>query len=59
MAYGDKRDYPKREIYLNGVYVGTTTWARTNAIAARRWEECHPARNHELNGPYKVTARRV
>lgn len=29
MAYGDKRDYPKIEIYVNGVYKCTTTWSRT------------------------------
>src|SRR5208282_75208 len=28
-AYGDKRDYPKIEIFVDGKYVATTTWART------------------------------
>lgn len=27
--YGDKRDYPKIELYRNGVYWRSTTWAKT------------------------------
>ena len=29
MKYGDKRDFPKIDIYLNGQYIATTTWSRT------------------------------
>lgn len=26
--YGDKRDYPKIDVYVNGVYKHSTNWAR-------------------------------
>ena len=28
-AYGDRRDYPKIELYYKGLYYGTTTWSKT------------------------------
>lgn len=29
MAYGDRRDYPKIEIIVDGKYFATTTWSKT------------------------------
>lgn len=29
LQYGDKRDYPKIDIFYDGVYNYTTTWSRT------------------------------
>lgn len=29
MKYGDKRDYPKIDLYLNGKYVCSTNWSKT------------------------------
>lgn len=37
MAYGDKRDYPKIDIFLDGKYEGTTTWSRTCADAKEKY----------------------
>lgn len=37
MAYGDKRDYPKIDIYYNQDYVGSTTWAATCREARERY----------------------
>lgn len=28
-----KTNYPKRDIYINGKYICTTTWAKTNNAA--------------------------
>jgi hypothetical protein len=41
-AYGDKRDYPKIELYVGGKYVATTTWARTVNEAKAKYIEGHP-----------------
>lgn len=35
VKYGDKRDYPKIDIYLNGKYVCSTTWSKTLKDAVR------------------------
>lgn len=40
--YGDKRDYPKIDIYVDGKYVATTTWAKTCKEAAEKYKEKHP-----------------
>ena len=53
-AYGDKRDYPKIELYYSGVYKGTTTWARTVREAKEKFIERHP----DLD-PWKVFAVRL
>lgn len=29
MSYGDKRDYKRIDLILDGRYVATTTWSRT------------------------------
>ena len=34
MEYGNKRDYPKIDIFLDGQYEFSTTWAR-NIVEAR------------------------
>ena len=38
MAYGAKRDYRKIDIFVSGVYVGSTTWSRTCAEAVARFD---------------------
>lgn len=37
--YGSKRDYRKIEIFINGRYVRTTTWARTLKQAKEKFIE--------------------
>ena len=37
LNYGEKRDYPKRDIFVNGTYSGSTTWAKTNKEAKERY----------------------
>lgn len=39
MAYGDKRDYPKINIFVNGVYRCSTNWAKTCKEARERFIE--------------------
>jgi hypothetical protein len=51
LQYGDKRDYPKIDIYFDGVYNYTTTWSKT----------CKEAIAHVSNHSYhsqgmKITA---
>lgn len=38
LKYGDKKDYPKIDIYLNGVYTSSTTWARNIKEAINRYK---------------------
>lgn len=49
-AYGDKRDYPKIEIFVNGEYKATTTWAKTVEEALTRYKEAHPEVKGTLKG---------
>ena len=35
--YGDKTDYPKIEIFVNGNYVATTTWAKSIKQARQKY----------------------
>lgn len=37
LEYGDKRDYRKIDIYVNNVYTGTTTWAKSLKIAKEEY----------------------
>ena len=39
MKYGEKRDYRKIDIFLNGEYQCSTTWARTLKEAKKRFIE--------------------
>ena len=41
MAYGDRRDYPKIELFVSGRYVATTTWAKTCKEAKVKYLESH------------------
>jgi hypothetical protein len=41
-AYGDKRDYKKHHISVDGKYVATTTWAKTAREAEKKFIEQHP-----------------
>jgi hypothetical protein len=42
MAYGDKRNNPKIDIYVDGVYKKTTTWVRTCREAKERFLNAYP-----------------
>ena len=35
--HGDKRDYPKIDIYVNGQYACSTTWAKTLKEAIQKY----------------------
>lgn len=55
MAYGDKRDFRKIDIYatdsfgnLPWRFVSSTTWARTCKEAAQHWEESHSGEFHAI-----------
>lgn len=54
MDYGDKRDYPKIDIYYMGQYQASTTWAKTCKEAIESWKAKNgiPASNN-------VTARKA
>jgi hypothetical protein len=41
-AYGEKRDYKKHHISVDGKYVATTTWARDAKEAEEKFAEQHP-----------------
>jgi hypothetical protein len=41
-AYGEKRDYKKHHISVNGKYVATTTWAKSAREAEKKFIEQHP-----------------
>ena len=43
MKYGDKRDYPKIDIYVNRIYRCSTTWAKTCKEAVAKFIESDPA----------------
>jgi hypothetical protein len=53
MAFGDKRDYPKIDVYADGKYLHSTTWCRTCKEAVDR------ARLSIDRPEVKVTARRA
>ena len=61
-AYGDKRDYPKIEIWRKYPTGGgarcecVTTWARTCKEAKARFLEAHPELLHAAD---RISARRV
>lgn len=41
-GYGDKRDYKKHHISVNGKYIATTTWAKDAKEAEKKFIEAHP-----------------
>ena len=41
-AYGDKRDYPKIEIFVGGEYRATTSWAKSCKEAKEKFLEKNP-----------------
>ena len=53
MNYGDKRDYPKIDIYVNRNYRCSTTWAKTCEEAVERFI----AKGEAMSQGAKVTAR--
>lgn len=40
--YGDKRDYKKIDIYVNGKYDGSTNWAKTCKEAIEKYKKTNP-----------------
>lgn len=40
-AYGDKRDHPKLDIYVNGTYMASTSWAKSRDEAKIKYLEKH------------------
>jgi hypothetical protein len=41
-AYGDRRDFPKIDIFVSGKYVASTTWASNIKEAIQKYEEKNP-----------------
>lgn len=39
MVYGDKRDYKKIDIFVDGKYVCTTTWSKTCKDAVKHYHK--------------------
>ncbi len=56
MQYGDKRDFPKIDIFVNGEYAASTSWARTCREAIERFDANHPQLNHEIGRVRRITA---
>lgn len=54
MAYGDKRDYPKIDISVNGQYVCSTTWSKTPREAVQNYH----GYGYEGDAPYGVVTAR-
>ncbi len=57
IKYGDKRDYPKIELFSKrtGKYLGTTTWSRTVKEAESMYEticECEVKGKRVKGGEY-------
>lgn len=42
MNYGDKRDHRKIDIYVDGNYKASTTWAKTCKQAIERYINAYP-----------------
>lgn len=54
LTYGDKRDYRKIDIFINGRYEASTTWARTCKEAVEMFRKSH---GNYLNSIDKLTAK--
>lgn len=54
MAYGDKPDYPKIDIYVDSKYRSTTTWSRTCREAVAVFKQVNPIIAQRAK---KITAR--
>lgn len=57
--YGEKRDYPKIDIYVRGKYSGTTTWSKNlkEAIMAYRISHQDIAHDEIQDGKYLIDAQ--
>lgn len=53
MAYGDKRDYPKIDIFVDGDYRATTTWSRTLDEARRKFADATGTPLRQIRAHYK------
>ena len=51
LKHGDKRDYPKIYIYVNGKFVACTTWSKTCKDAVNNWHNVYGYVSNE-----KITA---
>lgn len=47
-SYGNKRDYRKIDIYVNGSYVCSTTWAKSCREAVAKYIEQHPEHDEAM-----------
>lgn len=54
MTYGNKRDYRKIDLFVNGRYYASTTWARTCKEAVEMFRKSHV---NYLNSIDKLTAK--
>lgn len=50
MNYGNKRNYPKIDLFYLGDYYATTTWAKTCKEAVKQCLESIETRSHSLGG---------
>ena len=54
-SYGNKRDYPKIELFYDGDYKSTTTWARTLKEAKQHFIKAHPNLEPSLVKAHKAS----
>lgn len=59
MKYGDKRDYPKIEIFVGGEYRGTTTWAKNLREAIQHYAEANKMSPNEIRAEYREKKRQI
>jgi len=57
-AYGDKTNYPKIDLFLDGDYVATTTWAPTCREAVQRYLERYPGTRGKVTASFQQHKRR-
>lgn len=51
LVYGDKRNYRKIDIYVDGIYQCSTTWSKTCRDAKKRFID-----NNVIESNKKITA---
>lgn len=55
--YGQKRDYPKIDLFFNGDYYKTTTWSKTCKQAVSECIDSIESRSHSIGGIGLVETR--
>jgi len=59
VVYGNKRDYPKIDIYSkSGKYLGTTTWAKNTKIAVEQYAKSKNVSANEIHAHYQDSKAR-